>query len=136
MDARIDPPSSLFRMDAEQLAAKSRDETLILAFDDRRVVGCVFAALRADCVYVSKLAVDEATRRRGVARKLLEAAEAFASENARPFVELEARVELVENHATFASLGFSKVGESAHAGFDRPTSITMRKSIVARTEST
>lgn len=27
--------------------------------------------------------------------------------------------------------GFSKVAESAHAGFDRPTSITMRKSVPA-----
>jgi GNAT superfamily N-acetyltransferase len=131
MDARIDPPSSLLRMDAEQLEAKSRDETLILAFDDRRVVGCLFAALRADCVYVGKLVVDETSRRRGVARKLIEAAETFARANARPFVELETRIELVENHATFAALGFSKVGESSHPGFDRPTTIRMRKPVVA-----
>ena len=68
-------------------------------------------------------------RRRGVARRILQAAEALAREHARAFVELETRIELVENHATFAALGFAKTGESAHAGFARPTSITMRKRV-------
>ena len=76
---------------------------------------------------MGKVAVDAALRRRGVARRLLAEAEAIAREHGLPFVELETRVELVENHATFAALGFEKVGESAHVGFDRPTSITMRK---------
>jgi hypothetical protein len=103
---------------------------LILALEDRCLVGCAFAGLREDCVYVGKLAVDAAAgagawlagscRRRGVARA-----------HGRRFVELEARIELTENHATFAALGFSKVAESAHPGFDRPTSITMRKPVPA-----
>jgi GNAT superfamily N-acetyltransferase len=129
MDGRIDPPSSLLRMDARQLEAKSRDEILILALEDQRLVGCAFAQLRDDCVYVGKLAVDERIRRRGVARKLMAAAETLARENTRGCVELETRIELVENHRTFEALGFVKVGESAHPGFDRPTSITMRKAL-------
>ena len=129
MESRIDPPSSLLRMDAGQLEEKARDEALILALEGQRLVGCAFAHLRADCVYVGKLAVDAAVRRRGVARKLMQTAETLARENARPFVELETRIELSENHATFAALGFSKVAESAHPGFDRPTSITMRKAV-------
>lgn len=36
---------------------------------------------------------------------------------------------LVENHEAFAALGFAKVAQSAHPGFDRPTSITMRKPV-------
>lgn len=131
MESRIDPPSSLLRMDAEQLEAKSRDETLIVALADRRLVGCVFAALREGCVYVGKLAVDDSFRRRGVARKLMQAAEELGRANARAFLELETRIELTENHATFAALGFRRVGETAHPGFDRPTSITMRKPVRA-----
>ena len=130
MDGRIDPPSSLLRMDARDLQAKAREEVLILAHDGERLVGCAFARLRNDCVYVGKVAVDASMRRRGVARRLLAEAEAIAREHARPFVEIETRVELAENHSTFAALGFAKVGESAHAGFDRPTSITMRKVVV------
>jgi len=129
MEARIDPPSSLLRMDAAQLEAKARDELLIVALEGRRPVGCAFATLRDDCVYVGKVAVDDSIRRRGVARKLMQAAEALARANDRPFLELETRIELTENHATFAALGFAKVGETAHAGFDRPTSITMRKPV-------
>ena len=131
MEPRIDPPSSLLRMDAAQLAAKAREEVLILAFEGERLVGCAFARLGEDCVYVGKLAVEATIRRRGVARRIMEAAEALARTSARPFVELETRVELTENHATFAALGFAKVGESAHPGFDRPTSIRMRKPVPA-----
>src|SRR5262245_30435849 len=112
MEGRIDPPSSLLRMNAADLEKKSRDETLILAWDGPCLVGCGFAALREDCVYVGKLAVDDSMRRRGVARRILEAAEALARENGRPFVELETRIELTENHATFAAVGFERVGES------------------------
>jgi ribosomal protein S18 acetylase RimI-like enzyme len=129
MEGRIDPPSSIRRMDAHALQTKAREEVLILAHDGDRLVGCAFARLRDDCVYVGKVAVDAAMRRRGVAAKLIAEAEAIARAHGRPFVEIEARVELTENHATFAALGFVKVGESAHAGFDRPTSITMRKAV-------
>ena len=129
MESRIDPPSSLLRMDVVQLEAKAREETLILAFEGPRLVGCAFACVRDDCVYVGKLAVHTAVRRRGVAGRIMQAAEALARAEARPCVELETRIELTENHATFAALGFSRVGESAHPGFDRPTSITMRKPV-------
>ena len=129
MEGRIDPPSSLLRMDARQLEEKARDEVLVLALDDERPIGCAFAQLRADCVYVGKLAVESGARHRGVARAIMDAVEALARANQRAFIELETRVELVENHRTFAALGFAKVGESAHPGYTRPTSITMRKPV-------
>lgn len=47
----------------------------------------------------------------------------------KAYLELETRIELLENHATFAALGFVRVTESAHPGFSRPTSITMRKPV-------
>jgi GNAT superfamily N-acetyltransferase len=129
MAARIDPPSSLLRMDAAQFERKSRDETMILAFDGQRLVGCVFAALREDCVYVGKLAVDAPFRGQGLARRLMHAAEAIARAHIRPFLELQTRIELTENHAAFAALGFARVNEYAHPGYSRPTSITMRKPV-------
>ena len=129
MAGRIDPPSSLLRMDAAQFEQKSRDETMILAFQGEHLVGCLFAALREDCVYVGKLAVDSAFRGRGLARRLMHAAEAIARAHVRPFVELQTRIELTGNHAAFAALGFAKVNEYAHPGYSRPTSITMRKAM-------
>jgi hypothetical protein len=44
-------------------------------------------------------------------------------------LELQARVELTANHAAFARLGFHETGRTAHEGYDRPTSVTMRKTL-------
>jgi GNAT superfamily N-acetyltransferase len=127
MDARIDPPSSLTRMGLDELRAKAAEETLIIATEAGDLIGCAFAALRDECVYIGKVAVLPSARGKGVARALIAAAEEVARDHGRKFLELQTRVELVENHATFGALGFEKVGETAHAGYHRPTSITMRK---------
>lgn len=130
MESRIDPPSSLHRMGIGELRAKATQETLILAVKGDHLVGCAFVALRNDCAYVGKLAVAEHARGHGVARRIMAAAESLARKNGRQVVELETRIELVENHRTFAALGFSKVAETAHPGYERPTSITMRKHLL------
>ena len=129
MAPRINPPSSLLRMGVAELQEKARHEALIFALESSRILGCAFAAVREDCVYVGKLAVDECARRQGVARRIMEAAETVAHQNAKSYLELETRIELLENHKTFAALGFAKVTETAHPGFDRPTSITMRRPV-------
>ena len=129
MDSRIDPPSSLNRMGIEEFKAKAAEETLIIAEDSSSIIGCAFAALRDDCVYVGKVAVAESARGKGVARAMFTVAEGLARTHGRKFLELQTRVELVENHATFTALGFLKVAESAHPGYNRPTSITMRKRV-------
>lgn len=134
MDARIDPPSSLSRMGVEELRAKAQHESLIIAMEDEQLVGCAFAAVRDDCVYVGKLAVRGSARCRGVARALMAVAEGLASRHQRPFLELQTRIELVENHQTFAALGFEKVAETTHPGYDRPTSITFRKRVFRKPE--
>jgi hypothetical protein len=59
----------------------------------------------------------------------MEAAESIARQNGKAYLELETRIELLENHKTFAALGFAKVAENAHPGFNRPTSITMRRPV-------
>jgi hypothetical protein len=42
------------------------------------------------------------------------------------------RVELQQNQSIFLSRGFQEIGREAHAGFDYPTSIRMRKTVGAR----
>ena len=129
MDSRIDPPSSLTRMGVDEFKAKAAEETLIVATEGPSLVGCAFAALHDECVYVSKVAVAQSVRRKGIARAMFASAEVLARKHGRRFLELQTRVELVENHATFGALGFEKVAETAHPGYNRPTSITMRKRV-------
>ena len=45
----------------------------------------------------------------------------------KPLIELQTRVELTANHRAFRALGFVETGRTAHQGYDRPTSVTMRK---------
>jgi GNAT superfamily N-acetyltransferase len=129
MDGRIDPPSSLARLDVDALRAKAADEHLFVATVGNTLVGCAFASIRDDCVYVGKLAVAAAARRRGVARALIDAAARLARDHGRTALELQTRIELTENHATFAALGFAKVAETAHPGYTRATSITLRRRV-------
>ena len=102
---------------------------MFLAFDGVPVVGCVFAKPHADALYVGKFAVEPGCQGRGIGRQLMGAAEDLARRLGLPALELETRIELTENHQTFAAMGFVRTAENAHAGYDRPTSVTMRKQL-------
>ena len=89
----------------------------------------MFLTWKADCVYIGKMAVAEDARGQGLARQLVSIAEQRARERGLPRLELQTRIELVDNHRTFAALGFVKTDETAHPGYDRTTSITMSKAV-------
>ncbi|MDA1077251.1 MAG: GNAT family N-acetyltransferase [Proteobacteria bacterium] len=91
-------------MSTDDLRIKAEQEILILAIADNDLIGCGFASLREDCVYVSKLAVAAARRGQGVARAIMQAVEAVAAQNTRAFLELETRMELMENHVYSARI--------------------------------
>ncbi|NDA32773.1 MAG: hypothetical protein EBZ04_11080 [Betaproteobacteria bacterium] len=62
---------------------------------------------------------------------MFKAADEIARQHGKPFLELQTRVELIENHVTFGALGFVRVAETAHPGYSRATSITMRRRVGA-----
>ena len=128
MEGRIDPPSSVHRL------------TLITMQDHCRKGGeiwvtgtapaaCMFLTPRADCLYLGKLAVDQNHRGTGLARQMVAAAASRARDFGLPALELQTRVELVENHRAFAKLGFVKTAEGSHPGYTRVTDITMRMAV-------
>ena len=127
MDGRIDPPSSLHGFDAAKLAAKAAEEELVLAFVNGDLAGCLFAAPRGDALYLGKIAVRPGLQGRGIARRMFAFAEARARARGFAALELQARIELTENHLTFTALGFEKVGEGSHPGYTRPTDVNFRK---------
>jgi len=127
MVGRIDPPSSLRGFDAAKLAAKAAEEELVLAFQDGALVGCLFAADRGDALYLGKIAVRPGLQGKGIARRMLALAEARARVRGFKALELQTRIELMENHRAFTALGFEKVGEGCHPGYTRPTDVNFRK---------
>ncbi len=132
MDGRIDPPSSLMRMTPDLLREKAGQETLVVALCNHELVACGFLRETDQTIYIGKLAVKQAFRRRGILKSILAIAEDVARQRRRTALELETRVELVENHKTFGALGFVKTGESSHDGYDRATSFTMKKPVQVR----
>jgi len=124
---RIDPPSSLHRLDSTSIAVKAKDEVLFIATENEALIGCIFAKSRPDALYVGKLAVWPKRQGQGIGRALILAAEDLARQTGLSALELDTRIELTENHATFAALGFVKTAEKAHDGYARPTFVTMRK---------
>lgn len=127
MNGRIDPPSSAIALTSSSLARKAQAEIAFLALDGEMLVGCIFLRPETDCLYIGKLAVRPGAQGRGIGRQLLEVAEETARSLKLSTLRLETRIELVENHATFAHWGFAKTAENSHVGFARTTSIEMRK---------
>lgn len=126
MEGRIDPPSSANRLTLKDMAAQAESGIVLLAKDHTRLVGCVFLNPKTDVMYLGKLAVDPSRQGEGIGRRLFEASVEAAKVQKFAEIELQARVELTENHAAFAALGFRETGRTAHDGYDRPTSVTMR----------
>lgn len=127
MEGRINPPSSLLRMQVSDLAEIAvRDEIWVIGDP---VVATVTLSERSGTLYVGKLAVAAAHQGQGLARRLIALAEARAHTRGLPSLMLETRVELVENHALFRHLGFIETARRAHPGFDHPTTVEFRKPV-------
>ena len=140
MEGRIDPPSSLGRMGVEALRQAAADAELWVIEGEAGPLACMILTPQADTLYLGKLAVAHAARGRGLARALIalsldraRALIALSLDRARALglatVSLQTRVELLENHATFAALGFEMTGTTAHPGYDRPTSVSFRRAV-------
>lgn len=129
MDGRIDPPSSMYRLSAADVTAQATKGEIWRIGPPDAPLACVFLSARPDRLYTAKLAVTEAARGQGLARRLIEQAERRARALRLPALELQTRVELTENHACFERLGFTRVAGTAHPGYDRITSWTYRKPV-------
>ncbi|MCR8724826.1 GNAT family N-acetyltransferase [Frigidibacter sp. ROC022] len=127
MDGRVDPPSSIHRMTAETLSRHAA-EGEIWAIGTPPVAAFILTP-GPDSLYIGKLAVATSARGKGLARRLTDLAEERARALNLPWLELQTRIELIDNHATFVALGFSVIGETAHPGYAQPTSLTFRRPV-------
>lgn len=127
LEGRVDPPSSLVKLDTARLAdAAGRSEIWAL---DPGPVACVVLTRRPNTLYLSKLAVDEPYRRQGLARRLVDHTMTRARALKQPNVTLQVRIELTETQAAFRRLGFHEVNRTAHLGYDHDTAITYKRKV-------
>ena len=129
MEGRIDPPSSMHRLTCAGIAEQAAGGEAWAVGEADTPVACVFFTVKTPALYVGKLSVAASHRGRGLARRLISLAGERAGALGLDHLELEARIELVENQAAFAAMGFVKTGETAHPGYARPTSVTMQKAL-------
>lgn len=132
MSERIDPPSSLDRMSPDDFRRMALEDGLVTVFRDDELIACGFLAEREVSIYLGKLAVSQAFRRRGILKAIITIAESVAVRRGKHWLELQTRIELTENHRAFEALGFMRARETAHPGYDRPTSVTMMKRVDTR----
>lgn len=134
MERRIDPPSSIHTLTASRIA-KLATQHEVWVLEDPVPVACVFLEPRPqgqpDRLYLSKLAVDPAHQGRGLGGRLIALAEQRARALGLSSLTLGVRVELTENQRLFAAHGFKVTQRTRHPGYDRVTSLSMRKEIAA-----
>ncbi len=128
----VDPPPSAGRVTAadvaEHLAGGGGGVVLDEAQGELR--GCLLWAGSAGELQISRLAVDPAYRRRGLARAMLSAAEGEALRRSLAVLRLSARLGLPGNRLLFERCGFVETGRTAHPGFTEPTSVTFEKIVM------
>jgi GNAT superfamily N-acetyltransferase len=123
-----DPPASALRLSADDVRAHigAGGGGAVVA-DADRLVGSVLWSEQDGGLYVARVGVDVAWRRRGVAKQLLGAAEAAARELGLPRLHLGTRLVLEDNRALFAACGFVELSRHAHPGYAAPTWVAMEK---------
>ena len=120
-----DPPSGVLKETEADFAARLAKETCFVVEVDGKLVASMFCFPDDDALYVGRLAVAPAFRRRGVANALIDTAKAEARRVGARRVTLGCRIALTSNLALFRRHGFVVVRETCHPGFTTPTSYDM-----------
>jgi len=123
------PPSSVFRETTDSIQKKLQVGGGFIAYQNDIGIGCVLFDVRDSYVYLGRLGVLSEYRQYGVATRLIQSVEVKASQLQITQVRLNVRISLSKNQALFNSLGYKKIAEHCHEGFDKPTYIDMAKDI-------
>jgi len=127
---KLVPESGAFAETAQSIAAElAKDAAAIVAERNGAIVGCVMTRVYEGDLYFGRLSVLPAARGLGLAARLIAAVEAEARHRGLPGVRLGVRIALTANQKLFTSLGYREISREAHPGFDRYTSINMRKAL-------
>ena len=125
----LEPESSVFVETEAVIATKLTGGGGFLAIENNRPVGCIIAEAKDGHGYFGRLAVDPTLRRRGLARRLMLAAEEYARTQGFRSAEVQVRIALGGNIALFRSLGYRETARGSHPGYAAPTYLVMKKSL-------
>ncbi len=128
----LHPPSGVHQESASSVRAKMQQGTWLLAEQDGRAVGCVFAEPQAEYVYLGRLAVLPEMRGRGIGDALITAVQEHARAAGFRRVRLSVRVALPKMRAAYERRGYVFVEAHTHEGFAEPTYVTLEKALDAR----
>ena len=92
-------------------------------------MACAVASTLAHSLYIRQIAVDLRLQGQGVAQDLVGFCEKISGNLGLDRLELQVRIELVENQNAFANMGFVKTAENYHPGYNWVTEITMQKKL-------
>lgn len=124
---QTDPPSAALHETTASIASEIAAGGGFGVEDGPGLAGVVLWRVQDDSLYLGRLAVPPAWRRRGIARALIQAAEQEAVARGLERLHLGTRLVLADNRALFAACGFQEAGLATHDGYDAPTSVTMEK---------
>jgi len=114
--AGLEPPSGVLNETVADIAARQRGGIVIVAQSGNDFIGSIFCAPQGDALYLTRLAVVPAWRKRGVARAMLAAAENEARRIGAKRLTLRVRVTLPGNRAYFERSGFAVNGQGQDPG--------------------
>jgi len=117
----LEPESGVFRETAVTIQSKLENETLLLATEEDKLVGCLFYKPLDKGLYFGRLSVLPAQQGRGIARQLITEVENIARSRRCDFVTLNVRIVLEDNIRFFTALGYEIVGTGTHEGYEEPT---------------
>lgn len=123
------PPSGAHKETPDTIGAKMKKGGAILARCDDTWAGCVlyYPDEEKGLMYLGRLSILPAFRRRGLAKALSLAVEDRAHAAGLPGIWLGVRVALEGNQQLFESLGYTITSEEKHEGVDYVTFYTMQK---------
>ena len=127
METRIDPPSSMYRLDLAGVKKRHSDREVFVIGEHPDA--CMFVEPKGDALYLGKVAIEPTLRGTGRFAALIAKAENVAAAANLTHLEIESRIKLTEVHAAFSRQGFTEIERGAHEGYQTPTFIVMRKQL-------